>query len=77
MCVDEGGDGAEGVDFEERFAVLLAGIEIDVVLVRGDALEVHADADPVGGGGAPIGEEFEAGVRGHGGLRGVWLLRGI
>ncbi len=71
LCIDEGGDGAEGVDFKERFAALLTGVEVDVALIGGDAFEVHGDADAVAGGGAPIGEKLEAGVGGHGGAPGV------
>ena len=64
--LDEGGDGCHGVDGEEGFGAVLAGVEADIVLGRGEAFEGEGDADAVAGGGAPVGVEGETGGVGHG-----------
>ncbi len=46
--VDQGGNGAQRVDREERCAALLAGIDIDVVFLREDALQIEGDTDSIG-----------------------------
>ena len=65
LGVNQCRNGPQRVDFEKRLAALLAGVQIDIALMRLHALEVERHAHAVSSGGAPEREKLETGCIGH------------